>query len=46
MIRIYESHVDTHYYQREEANIAGSFESEHVPVSGQQQGDKGKHKKK
>ena len=29
-------------YQREEANIAGSFESEEVPVSDQQQGDKRK----
>ena len=30
------------HYQREEANIAGSFESEEVPVSDQQQGDKRK----
>lgn len=30
------------HYQREQANIAGSFESEEVPVSDQQQGDKRK----
>lgn len=30
------------HYQREEANIAGSFESEEVLVSDQQQGDKRK----
>ena len=47
MIRIYEFYVDTLYYQREEANITGSFlESEEVPVSGKQQGDKTKRKKK
>ena len=47
LIRIYESYVDTLYYQREEANIAGSFlESEEVPVSGKQQGDKTKQRKK
>ena len=47
LIRIYESYVDTLYYEREEANIAGSFlESEEVPVSGKQQGDKTKRKKK
>ena len=47
LIRIYESYVDTLYYQREEANITGSFlESEEVPASGKQQGDKAKPKKK
>ena len=47
LIRIYESYVDTLHYQREEANIADSFlESEEVPVSGKQQGDKTKRKKK
>ena len=47
LIRINEFYVDTLYYQREEANIAGSFpESEEVPVSGKQQGDKTKRKKK
>ena len=28
LIRIYDSHVDILYYQRQEANIVGSFESE------------------
>ena len=47
LIRIYESYVDTLYYQREEANIICSFlESEEVPASGKQQGDKAKPKKK
>ena len=41
-----ESHVDILYYQREEVNVAGSFVSEEVPVSGQQRGDTRKRKKK
>ena len=43
---IYKSHVDTLFDQQEEANIAGSFESEELTVSGQQKGDKRKRKKK
>ena len=44
LIRIYESHVDTLYYEREEANIVDSFESEEVPLS--VQGELRKLKKK
>lgn len=43
---IYKSHVDTLFDQQEEANIAGSFESQELTVGGQQKGDKRKRKKK
>ena len=43
---IYKSHVDTLFDQQEEANIAGSFESEELTVGGQQKGDKRRRKKK
>ena len=43
LIRIYQSFVDTLYYQREEANIVGSFDLDEVSVDTQNQK---KHRKK
>ena len=45
LIRIYQSFVDTLYYQREEANIVGSFDLDEVSVDTQNQ-EKYRKKKK
>ena len=39
LIQIYDSHVDTLYYQRQEANIVDSFESEDPPGNVKRGGD-------
>ena len=45
LIRIYQSFVDTLYYQREEANIVGSFDLDEVSVDTQNQEKQRKKKK-